>query len=149
MEVNFPDGLNVVSLTTTQMDSLHEAATMEVSNKTRTENIDNPYEEMAVSFLNVVMEGGARYMKQNMAERYRSIDQLIRKRVVSLYLKEIEGHVSRIEALMLNNERINGDKAPADIMDIARKGTIRMGCCTHLPGETESFRTDVRERNKI
>jgi len=35
---------------------------MEVSNKKRTKNIDTPYEEMAVSFLNVVMEDIAGYI---------------------------------------------------------------------------------------
>ena len=53
-----------------------------------------------------------------MVERYRHIDQLIGKRVASFYINE---HVSRIEALVLKNERINEDKALADIMEATEK----------------------------
>ena len=62
---------------------------MEVSNKKRTKNIDTPYEEMAVSCLNVVMEDIAGYMQWMMVDRYRHIDQLIGKRVASFYIKDI------------------------------------------------------------
>jgi len=51
--------------------------------------------------------------------------------------------------LALKNERINGDKALADIMESARKCVICIGCCTLLSGESNVIGTDVSERTHI
>ena len=72
---------------------------------------------MAVTFLTVVMNDASKYMERLMIEQCRHIDQLVGQRVASLYLKELKEHVSRIEALMLQHERINGDKAPTVTME--------------------------------
>ena len=45
-------------------------------------------------------------MRRKMVEIYRHIDQLIEVRV---YLGDLKEHISRIEALTLQNDGINGD----------------------------------------
>ena len=102
---------------------------------------------MATIFLNVVIDNVAQYMKRKMAEKYSDIEQLILQRLASYYLMNIKVHISRIEALALENDGILGDGKLLNTIESARND-VHMGCFKQLPEKIQLIDAGVADRKR-
>ena len=102
---------------------------------------------MATIFLNAVLDNVAQYMTRKMAEKYSDIEQLILQRLASYYLMNIKEHISRIEALALENDGILGDGKLLNTIESARND-VHMGCFKQLPEKIQLIDTGVADRKR-
>lgn len=118
---------------------------MDIETQKRADDITSIYQEMATIFLNVVIDNVAQYMKRKMAEKYSDIEQLILQRLASSYLMNIKEHISRIEALALENDGILGELL--NTIESARND-VHMGCFKQLPEKIQLIDAGVADRKR-